>query len=326
MKNNSITSEKQEVSKLDQFLENFRRLHGLKDDEGISILYDDEECVLYEFEFTTKETIVIDRINRKVPHLYFICPLEGDFEVIYPDGTSTFVKPYQTFISFSSKEFPYKTRFPKGEFHHYFTVVIKPVNPDDETSLFFKLFRFFDNKIDKSNKTLISGLNPTLNDIFSQIGHDYDFEFYDKILIKSSIKLLIGKVLSTLENYEEAPEIDHELTDHEIQQVVKLTEMIHKDPGKKYRVDKLCRIGGLSVTKLQEGFKRMHGNTVAKYIQHVRLERAEKYIRTSDMNISEVVYSIGLSSRSYFSKIFRQKYNCKPSDYQQQIRRQRMAQ
>ena len=35
----------------------------------------------------------------------------------------------------------------------------------------------------------------------------------------------------------------------------------------------------------------------------------------SKLNISEVVYSIGFTSRSYFSKIFRRKYNCSPKQY-----------
>ena len=35
----------------------------------------------------------------------------------------------------------------------------------------------------------------------------------------------------------------------------------------------------------------------------------------TDLNISEVVYSIGFTSRSYFCKIFRQKYGCSPREY-----------
>lgn len=35
------------------------------------------------------------------------------------------------------------------------------------------------------------------------------------------------------------------------------------------------------------------------------------------VNISEIVYSIGLTSRSYFSKIFKEKYNCSPKYYQE---------
>ncbi|MCB0387243.1 MAG: helix-turn-helix transcriptional regulator, partial [Winogradskyella sp.] len=72
---------------------------------------------------------------------------------------------------------------------------------------------------------------------------------------------------------------------------------------------------GLSPSKLQEGFKLMHGHTVTEYIREVRIKKAEELIKNTDMNISEVVYTIGLTSRSYFSKIFKEKYNCSPKDY-----------
>ena len=74
-------------------------------------------------------------------------------------------------------------------------------------------------------------------------------------------------------------------------------------------------MSGLSPFKLQEGFKTTHGRTVADFIRNVRLEKAEELIKTTDLNISEIVYTIGLSSSSYFSKIFKLKYNCSPKDY-----------
>nr|WP_313790335.1 AraC family transcriptional regulator [Allomuricauda sp.] len=36
---------------------------------------------------------------------------------------------------------------------------------------------------------------------------------------------------------------------------------------------------------------------------------------TTEMNISEVVYSIGFTSRSYFSKIFKERYGLSPSEF-----------
>ena len=39
----------------------------------------------------------------------------------------------------------------------------------------------------------------------------------------------------------------------------------------------------------------------------------------SDLNISEIVYTIGFSSRSYFSKIFKEKYNISPNEYKSKV-------
>jgi AraC-like DNA-binding protein len=59
----------------------------------------------------------------------------------------------------------------------------------------------------------------------------------------------------------------------------------------------------------------MHGRTVSDFVRNVRLEKAEDLIKNTDLNISEVVYSIGLTSRSYFCKIFKKKYDCSPKEY-----------
>ncbi|RXJ44361.1 helix-turn-helix domain-containing protein [Gelidibacter gilvus] len=38
------------------------------------------------------------------------------------------------------------------------------------------------------------------------------------------------------------------------------------------------------------------------------------------MNISEIVYSVGLSSRSYFCRIFKKRFKCSPKLYQQRLK------
>ncbi|UOB16955.1 helix-turn-helix domain-containing protein [Abyssalbus ytuae] len=108
------------------------------------------------------------------------------------------------------------------------------------------------------------------------------------------------------------------LTRFEMSKIKELSEMIKEHPEEQYTIKSLCGESGLSPAKLQEGFKLMHGRTVTDYIRNIRVEVSEELIKTTDMNISEVVYSVGLTSRSYFSKIFKEKYNCSPREYQNQ--------
>lgn len=105
------------------------------------------------------------------------------------------------------------------------------------------------------------------------------------------------------------------LIKREIKVVMEIADAINQSPEKQYSLKKLCAKSGLSAAKLQEGFKFLYKRTVSDYIRNTRLERAEQLLRQTDMNISEVVYSIGLTSRSYFCKIFKAKYNCSPKDY-----------
>jgi len=43
-------------------------------------------------------------------------------------------------------------------------------------------------------------------------------------------------------------------------------------------------------------------------------------MKTTDLNISEIVYSVGITSRSYSSKIFKDHYNMSPNDYRSKIK------
>jgi AraC-like DNA-binding protein len=107
------------------------------------------------------------------------------------------------------------------------------------------------------------------------------------------------------------------LTRDEMEEIKELSLFIKNYPEIDYSIAYLTRKGGMSPAKLQKGFKLLHNSTVTNFIRNVRVEKAEELIRTTDLNISEVVYTIGLTSRSYFSKIFKEKYNCSPKYYQE---------
>lgn len=47
-------------------------------------------------------------------------------------------------------------------------------------------------------------------------------------------------------------------------------------------------------------------------MQQVKLEAAKELLSTTEYNISQIVNMIGLNNRSYFSKIFKEKYKVSP--------------
>lgn len=105
------------------------------------------------------------------------------------------------------------------------------------------------------------------------------------------------------------------LTLKEMEEIKKLSDLIKQSPEEPFTIKSLSKLSGLSPNKLQEGFKMIHDRTVNDFITHMRILKAEFLIKNSDLNISEIVYCIGFTSRSYFSKIFKQKFNCSPKEY-----------
>lgn len=103
----------------------------------------------------------------------------------------------------------------------------------------------------------------------------------------------------------------------ELDAIRTLAEEISEDVSKDYTLEYLSGKTMLTQAKLQQGFKHLYARTVTEYIRHARLEKARDLINDKELNlnISQIVYSVGLSSRSYFSKIFKRKYGISPSEF-----------
>ena len=103
----------------------------------------------------------------------------------------------------------------------------------------------------------------------------------------------------------------------DIEKVEYVAKRIQGDLSTNLSVETLAKEAGTNVNKLQEGFKYVYDLTVNKYMQHIKLEAAKEMLKLSEKNISEIVTSIGLNNRSYFSKIFKEKYGVSPKYFLQ---------
>lgn len=184
----------------------------------------------------------------------------------------------------------------------------------------------------------VSQLNERLYKVFMDEDHEKAFAYFGtfnlkladqisalrKIKQKGMIRILqiegmIYQILSMhIQQHDRAVKekvLPTTLLKRELKLIRGLAKKIIKDVANDYSLEQLSEETGLPQAKLQEGFKLLYARTVTEYIRHVRLEAARDLIRTTDMNISEIVYSIGFSSRSYFSKIFKEKYDISPNNF-----------
>lgn len=137
------------------------------------------------------------------------------------------------------------------------------------------------------------------------------------LLINSNVYLILALEIEQHKyDLTKAGNSFNSLSQSDMKIVKRISEYIRLNPEIQYSLKYLCKKFGVSSFKLQEGFKIMHNRTVTDFIRNIRVEVAENLIRTSELNISEIVYTVGLTSRSYFSKIFKEKYNCSPKHYQ----------
>lgn len=194
------------------------------------------------------------------------------------------------------------------------------------------------NKFVKRSLNPIDTLNNQLHDVFLDKDHENKFSHYgtynlklaDQINFLSTIKkngiirmlLIESKVYEILSQHilqhnqeMNGKKVETSLLKSELKIVRKYAKKIIKTPSKNYSLDSIAEETGLTQAKLQEGFKLLYNRTITEYIRHIRLKKARDLMNTTDMNVSEIVYTVGFSSRSYFSKIFKAKFDISPSEY-----------
>ncbi|MDR2037216.1 MAG: response regulator [Bacteroidales bacterium] len=79
-------------------------------------------------------------------------------------------------------------------------------------------------------------------------------------------------------------------------------------------MDDFCKEIGMSRSNFYRKIKTLSDLTSNELIRNTRLQFAAKYIRETDMSISEIAYNVGFSSPSYFTKTFRTYFKMAPSE------------
>lgn len=81
-----------------------------------------------------------------------------------------------------------------------------------------------------------------------------------------------------------------------------------------FDVDQLLKIMGVSRTQLHRKMTALTGKGISSFIRNVRLDKAREMLESGQYTITEVLYSVGFSSPSYFSKMFKERFGILPSD------------
>jgi len=64
-----------------------------------------------------------------------------------------------------------------------------------------------------------------------------------------------------------------------------------------------------------QGIQEMTGKTFIQFLNDFRIQKAQEGLDEGIYTISELMYNCGFKDPSYFSKQFKQKTNCSPSEY-----------
>ncbi|MBR2562605.1 MAG: helix-turn-helix transcriptional regulator, partial [Eubacterium sp.] len=71
----------------------------------------------------------------------------------------------------------------------------------------------------------------------------------------------------------------------------------------------------LNPSYLSTLFKQVTGQTFKEYLNHVRIQEAQRLLTHTDYPIMEISIACGFSDQSYFTKVFRKYTGLTPRQY-----------
>lgn len=102
---------------------------------------------------------------------------------------------------------------------------------------------------------------------------------------------------------------------HEDEPIIKAQEYIEQHVTSRITIDELASMTFISKRNFERRFKKATGNTVAEYIQRVKMEAAKMRLESSRENVNEVMYNLGYTDNKAFRKTFKKITGVSPLEY-----------
>jgi transcriptional regulator GlxA family with amidase domain len=97
--------------------------------------------------------------------------------------------------------------------------------------------------------------------------------------------------------------------------VLKAQEWIENNPSATYTIDEICSKFNVGRRTFERRFKKCTSNSIAEYIQRVKVEFVKKHLEAGRKTVNEIVYDIGYNDIDAFRKLFKKITDLSPTEY-----------
>lgn len=106
---------------------------------------------------------------------------------------------------------------------------------------------------------------------------------------------------------------DKEFLDQIVQQIESRLDDSH------YSIEELVKTTGISRTAFFKKMKALTGMSPIEFVREIRIQNAEKLLKTQQLMVKEVSYMVGFTDLKYFTQCFKAKYGLTPTEYKKQF-------
>lgn len=149
-------------------------------------------------------------------------------------------------------------------------------------------------------------------------------DFMQSVYLEGKTYEVVTQYLQLYTEKNNNPNNDKLIRKSTVNKIEEAVSIIKKELDVRISVHALAKRVGLNQNTLQSGFKQLFSTSVNEYIRDHKIEYAKNLLENSDLNITEITYKIGINSRSYFSKLFKEKYGLTPKQYMSQSRKSKV--
>jgi YesN/AraC family two-component response regulator len=95
-----------------------------------------------------------------------------------------------------------------------------------------------------------------------------------------------------------------------------VVEYIHRNmTNSRITANEISYAVGISHSNLYRRIKSLTDQSLNEFIRFIRLQKAEQLLASGKLTVSEVMFQVGFTNHSYFSKCFRKIYDVTPKNY-----------
>jgi transcriptional regulator GlxA family with amidase domain len=108
---------------------------------------------------------------------------------------------------------------------------------------------------------------------------------------------------------------------HGDKEVLAAQELIESHPADTFPVEEICSRLGVGRRTFERRFRSCTGNSIAEYIQRVKVEFAKQQLESDRKTINEIIYEVGYNDIDAFRKVFKRYTDLSPVDYRKKFLR-----
>lgn len=142
---------------------------------------------------------------------------------------------------------------------------------------------------------------------------------FNNEIVKATVQQLIGERKKLHERYSQElilKPLDIVINSAEEKFIEKLQNILDKNlSNSEFTAEYFASEIGMSRMQLHRKLKSLLGVSATEFLRNERLKVGAELLRKGNGNVSEIAYSVGFSDVSYFSKCFKEMYDCTPTEY-----------